>query len=217
MSPTSFMSEHTAEYLLVSKLSRALSSSFGRVIPFFYWASREGCEMAKDCLSEGNVQLISVFARRPKIDVPNQKSIRIKINEVIFEVARSLEEVGVPVFAGIPQISSFISYTLDAPCLWFSISNGAAIRDVEFNLLLSDGTHSPIDDHQVVGPLSNDEIIDHIHKYSRIRPASTIIDCCKIVRQSLIHRIGWSHFSSFMGGYKPVYFVLTDCNSTADR
>ena len=50
--PTSFISEHTAEYYLLADLMPVLSKLFKTLIPFYFWSGREGSNISLEC-SEG--------------------------------------------------------------------------------------------------------------------------------------------------------------------
>ena len=64
--PVSFMSEHTVEYALVPKMIGILAPQFPRVIPIYFWATREGSRISRLCDVSGKVRVIAVFPRRPQ-------------------------------------------------------------------------------------------------------------------------------------------------------
>ncbi len=71
----SFISEHTAEFILVPKLVNILSKTFSDIIPIYLWLTREGSNMAKSCTKDVKFQIISVFPRRPKVTEQCQNEI----------------------------------------------------------------------------------------------------------------------------------------------
>lgn len=69
--PAGFMSERTAEYVLVPDIMHRLRQEFSSIVPFYYWASREGSVKVAHSYS-GHVRVVAAYARRPKIDQVGQ-------------------------------------------------------------------------------------------------------------------------------------------------
>src|SRR5258708_36498321 len=123
---TSFISEHSAEYVLVARLSRILTQHFGKVVPMYFWATREGSAISRECNPSQMVKVVSVFARRPKVSVPAQPFVRMRINQSILQTATLSASLDIPTFAGIPLVSSILDFGLDADCAWFELRGDEA-------------------------------------------------------------------------------------------
>ena len=74
---TSFISEHSSEYILVAKLAAMMERYFERVIPLYFLSTREGSLISCQFNPSQVVKIISVFARRPKTMAPNQPHIEV--------------------------------------------------------------------------------------------------------------------------------------------
>ena len=119
---TSFISERSAEYILVPKLIYILKRYFSKSIPLYFLSTREGSSISRACHPLQPVKIISVFARRPKITTPNQFSVEVKFNLSLFETAQRLMPLGIPTFAGVPLASSIFDLSLETDCAWFEIA-----------------------------------------------------------------------------------------------
>lgn len=120
--PSSFINEHTAEFILVPMFSKILEQNYRPVIPIYYWASREGGILARKCLQDVDCLIVAFYARRPKVHYIQQEHIEVKFNESLFSHARLLEQIGVKVFAGVPLISDLKHLHSEPPCAFFNIN-----------------------------------------------------------------------------------------------
>ena len=82
-----FMSEHTAEYLLVHRLHRIVSPKVRSFFPLFFSGTREGSSLADPTPDHQLVRCVAIYARRPKILAAGQAAVRMKINETLFAAA----------------------------------------------------------------------------------------------------------------------------------
>src|SRR6266446_6341375 len=112
------MSEHTAEYVLVSDLVHRLSPAFPQVIPMFFWATREGNRTAIQSMSELSFWLLTCFARRPKIESVDADYILMKINPELVHNCKASAALSIPVLVGLPMVKSLSSLRLNSPCHW---------------------------------------------------------------------------------------------------
>lgn len=117
----SFINEHTAEFTLVPRFSKILEQQYHPVIPVYYWASREGGLLARKCLQDSRCLVVVFYARRPKVQHPQQDYIEIKFNDSLFLHAGRLEEIGITVFAGVPLISDLRHLHSEPPCAFFNV------------------------------------------------------------------------------------------------
>jgi len=114
-----FISEHTAEYILVPQVCRSLRRQFAHVVALYFWANLEGGRMAKRVGPQDQVQVASVFARSPK-QIEGSTNLLVRIDSGLIERSRLSEQYGIPVYAGLPLVGSFMDLDKDPKCLWFS-------------------------------------------------------------------------------------------------
>lgn len=129
--PIGFLSEHSVEFVLVPRLISILSKTYSNIVPFYFWAAREGNSISQSCDTGEYLRLIAVYPRRPKVSHPHDSEILIKFNAVLFEKAREYEQFGIPVFAGVPRVSSIMDFRLNTPCTWFEILGAESPADIE--------------------------------------------------------------------------------------
>lgn len=115
----SFISEHTCEYYLLSELVPFLSQYFEKVIPFYYWGTREGSSSLNRYKSSES-RLLVIYPRRPKIiDIESQVSF-LKFNEFIFPTIQYYKENQTAIIAGSPKAFSLFELNWKEPtCYWF--------------------------------------------------------------------------------------------------
>jgi hypothetical protein len=207
MKHTSFMSEHTAEYILVPDLVRRLTPHFRCVIPMFFWSTREGNKVAARGMENTTVRLLSVFPRRPKISLAQPDQITVKINEELLAYSRAGREIGVPVIAGVPLVSSFKGLRPDSPCCWFDLGPLSSANNDCFIEITSEGRvieqepcttpkSEPISDTDLVALVKQssahlwEQTIKNLGHLRRSQPAST----------------GFP----FFGHYRPFHFVFVN-------
>ncbi|HYP29371.1 MAG TPA: hypothetical protein VE262_21855 [Blastocatellia bacterium] len=204
----SFISEHSAEYVLVPNIVAIMKREFSTVLPLYFLSSREGSSIARLCNPSRNVRILNMFARRPKIEVPHQPSIEMKLNKSLFEIAQLSTTLGIPTFAGIPLVSSIIDFGLDAKCVWFKLS-GAQKEDVFYKIsldstILSQTHNSPA----VEGPLKETDIIGEVLRTSWLMIWDEALDNLKAIRR------GPAPYNNFWfglgGGYHPFNLMMFD-------
>jgi hypothetical protein len=205
---TAFLSEHTAEYVLVPSIVSILSRQFTKVIPLYFWSTREGSKVSRGCDLSQPMRLINVFARRPKVETPHQPTMEVKFNSTLFDAASHSIDAGIPVFAGVPLVSSLMKFNLDTHCAWFSIS-GADSPDVYYQLTLEGEVDWKSDQcSAVTGPLHENEIIEVTLEYSREMFWSEAIENLRLIRR--VARQADGYRSMFGGGYHPFSVLLFD-------
>jgi len=200
---TSFISEHSAEYVLVKNIVDTLSQDFIAVVPVYFWSTREGATIAKHCMANHNVRILAAYARRPKIAQPDQDWLNMKINSQLFDAAQFGAQCGIPVLTGVPLVTNLSSFTLDIPCSWFRL-NGSRSYDADYELTLSlTGVPQSTRLIPVIdGPLTKTKIIEIVHESSRALAWQDAIDSMNLLR-----RIG-QHGSHYLAGYRPFFIVI---------
>lgn len=126
MNPTSFVNEHSAEYVLVPAFVRILAAQYPAVIPVFFWRTREGGRLARAGMGNAVVKVVTVYARRPKLSDPGDAQIVMRVNPELLEAASLAANLGSPVFAGVPLATSICEFTLETRCAWFVLRRGAS-------------------------------------------------------------------------------------------
>ena len=200
---SSFMGEHTAEFSVVAELSVVFHRCGFSVIPFFYWADREGGNMSSNCDDGSPIHILAVYPRRPKVLSPGDDVIEMKINQVIFEHARLLHRFGIVVAAAVPRVSSIWSLA-DAPaCSWFLIDGHNTLEgDASVMIALSGHCESETPPG-VRGPLTDGSLIALVTASAHLRWAEAL----GMIREGRPNNAGRSLFP-FGGRYRPVYFAV---------
>jgi len=202
--PKSFISEHSAEYILVPKLVDMMEHYFSKVIPVYFWSTREGSAIARACRPLEKVRIIRVFARRPKINVPNQESIEVKFNQSLFENTDLTTSLGIPTFAGVPLASSILDLSFNTECAWFELKEPE--KDIVYELSLDAKIikKSSISS-SIEGPIDEIQLIDKIATKSCPMEWHKALDNLRILRR-IMRRGFW--FGA--GGYRPFYILFFD-------
>jgi len=207
MTPISFISEHTAEYVLTRRIVDVLLRSFPRVIPLYFWSGREGSSMAAASMCGRRVRVAAVYARRPKITKPGQKWVLMKINHQLFEAAAIGNQLRCPVFCGIPLVSDLADVTPDTACAWFQMmGTSSPSEDLEIRLSIESLDSTPSHHPTVRGPLPEVQLAACILEQTEIMNWEVAVDTMKETRSA-----GRSGFRfPFGGGYQPFFVVIPE-------
>ncbi len=203
---TSFICEHSAEFVLVPFLTQLFSDNKQKLTPLYYWKNREGGLVSKRCDSNTPIRLFAMYARRPKIHSPDQDCISVKINNKLFERAFYLKENGIPTIVGVPRVSSIINFHVGCPCSWFRLCPDENVEsDIEFSIDIKSNKCSIKMPPNIQGPLNDEELLN-VFKESILLPSWQ--DAIRILRgEKLDYQFFRSLFFGRIGGYKPVYFI----------
>ncbi len=192
---SSFINEQTASYLLVPQFTAMLKRHFSKVIPIYYWATREGSSLGVAQLAGQNFTIVALYPRRPKLVNYQTDHVLVKINEQLFNFADLLAPAGIPVFAGSPMISSLNDLKNEVASAWFEIQPGGTEIQYRLDLPFDHGKHE--------FTLTEAEILELIGKEGR---AISMDDFRKIIKEA-----NSAIFPFFVYGrnvYKPVYFFI---------
>ena len=211
--PTSFISEHTAEYFLVPAALQVFSETGEQVLPLYFWATREGSRISRECGSgEEEVRLVAVYPRRPKVIQPNQDHVYVKFNLSLFETAKFAQTLDVPVFAGVPLASSILDLSPKTLVAWFHLEpKEKPIRDEVVRVALH-GKDEDTDSSSMVKRIGEEELLDLALNRSRTQDWDACLNQMKEVRRYVrVSNYGsrWPWF----GGYKPFFIVIVENNS----
>lgn len=197
---TSFISEHTAELILVPEIISILSPVYPKITPFYYWATREGGIMSRECFANQLVQLMAFYPRRPKVAYPGERQIHVKLNELLFQRSRYFQGKGVPVFAGVPLADNLEGIFLGAANMWFEISPLSFEQEIDINL---DRNEVSGFDGKLLEP-------DDLRELARSATISTWVAALQKIKYMGQSTEGeyryWNRFAGDL--YKPIYLLL---------
>jgi|ERR1700741_395036 len=201
MDPTSFMSEHTAEYVLVNDLGHRLSPAFPDLLPMFFWATREGNRTAIESMRNLNFRLLTCFARRPKVAQFVNEHILMKVNPELKQYYQACRPLGIPVVAGLPMIRSLSSLRLTSVCNWFSLADFDCVDQEEFYVVVAkDGTATLFEsDDKLAVPLTTMKI-ENLLRQSPKLSWDEVVRSLRDVRRMVAYN---TQRFIFLGAYRP--------------
>jgi hypothetical protein len=202
--PTSFICEHTAEYVLVPRVCEALRGRFDCVTPIFYWATREGSSRAQLCGPIRAIRVISIFARRPKLLDGQPNTIVVRLNEELLERASVSEGYGIPVYAGVPVSRTFAELGKEPKCIWLRLNGNSKPRDIQLYPFDAE-PRKPAEPSEI--PL--DTLVDETVKQARELSWDDAIEALRNMRRDRDGAARWPLF----GGYKPFHILSWDQRS----
>lgn len=204
---TSFLSEHSVEYLLVYNFTRILSLEYKCVVPIYFWATREGTALAASGVEPCNVRLVTVFARRPKVQNSKSTAILMKVNSSLLRAGALGLEFGSPVFAGVPLATGLLQFTMYTPCTWFHLDNpNPSNEDVYVRLDVNGKRCNSSSDNigLVRGPLTDKELLNAVKNNTRIMTWDVAVQAMRTIRS-----LGEGE-RFFLSGYHPFYLVIPE-------
>ncbi len=206
--PTSFLSEHSAEFVLVPALAQIFSSRGCDLVPLYFWKTREGSSVSRRCEPAMPVQVFAMYARRPKVVVPGQDHILVKFNDLLFQRAGYLRDNGIPTIAGVPLVSSIMDFRIVCLCSWFSLSPaGPSQSDFECVIDIKSNQCNTALPSSLQGPWNDEEILRFVSAEARPMLWQKAIEVLRgnAFDQQYAHRFYWRWPT-----YKPVYLVMLD-------
>lgn len=207
MNPTSFICERSAEYALIPELMKELKKNFKHVTPIYPWISREGSNISKEIHSMRLFKIIGLYARRPKLSSFDDTTIKVKFSEQIIYGARTSQRLGIPIIAGCPLARDFMELGNCNKFLWANLSKFSNY-DIDFIAEVDgDGVIRNQPNSYFFNNIS--EIIDLINGVSEVFDVEKFIEVIKEIKMS---SKSYNEYipMAFMGGYKPVYFLLAN-------
>lgn len=199
---SSFFSEHTAEYVLIPRLTNILKQQFEVVIPIFPWLTREGSNLSKTIHRNDKFKVIGLYPRRPKINLTDHR-ILIKINSEFLAGANEASRINIPMIAGCPLARNLWELNEYTKCVWIQLTEKTKHF---YNVEYSDKTPSGYKILQNDEVLKNDdEILNFINNGSKKLDFECLIQAFKTIKE----HSPTVYFMGF-GSYKPVYFLLRE-------
>lgn len=204
---SSFFCERTAEYALVPLLQSSLEAHFGSAIPIFYWKTREGNRVSSEIHQERSVQMLAMFARRPKV-TGRRNWVAGRINSELVQYAHAARAVGISTIAGFPAVDSIHGLYRDPPVFWLPVGLSDE-SDLDFLTDISQRrpTLFGYDGHPVE-TLSINDVIEDVENNAAVLAWDDAMQHISQLR--LEHYRAGSYFRlSWFSGYKPVYFLIS--------
>jgi hypothetical protein len=199
---SSFISEHTAEYILVPRLTQILKKKFEMVVPIYPWMTREGNNLSKSIHSQDKFKIVGFYPRRPKISIEEDK-ICIKINPEFIEGAIEAVKIKIPIIAGCPLVKSFWDLNENTSCYWIKLDNETKdLYEFEFSSEVSPEYRAK----EEIGVFKSEEqLLTYVTSICGYHDIHSLIHSIHIIRQhsSTVYFMGF-------GSYKPIYFLLRD-------
>jgi hypothetical protein len=201
---TSFICEHTAEYLLVPELKRILHNKFDTVVPIYPWASREGSNIAKALHKHDTFKMVGLYPRRPKLISVSSPEIIVKINAQILRGAQTGLRLGIPIIAGCPLARDFWELGENPNCVWVELNQDST---TDWELFLDPDQPLKYFNQMSTSMFLNEkDLLVYLDKYAKPIDIDKAISSFKEIKGA---GFGASYsFLRFMGSYKPVYFLL---------
>lgn len=199
---SSFISEHTAEYILIPKLTQILKQKYELVVPIYPWMTREGNNLSKSIHGRDRFKIVGFYPRRPKINLEENK-ILVKINIEFLEGAQEASKINIPMLAGCPLAKSFWELNEETQCIWIKLNGETMpLYEIKYN------QDNPIEfiNTDNVGVLDKDEdILNFVKKGCATHDYESLIEAIHTIRKhsSTVYFMGF-------GSYKPIYFLLMD-------
>jgi hypothetical protein len=195
---TSFISEHTAELILVPELIHNLATKFSKITPLYYWASREGGRMSQMSFQGKLIKILALYPRRPKTTFPGSSVIQVKFNNLLFDRAKYFRANGIPVIAGVPLASKLEDIFVGVDCLWFDLDNAETEEIIEIDI----ATKSILSINVRIASLEN------IGRMIDAAAVFTWVDAIEKIKQIVKINVENS-FSRMLGDlYKPIYMLV---------
>jgi hypothetical protein len=199
---SSFICEHTAEYILIPQLTNILKRRFELVVPIFPWLTREGSTLSKTIHRQDQFKIVGFYPRRPKINLADNK-ILVKINHEFLEGAEEASRINIPMLAGCPLAKNFWELNEHTKCFWIKLTDKKKpFYEIEYN----DRVPAEFKFLEKTEVLDSDEdILNFVITDSKDHNFESLIQAIQIIRAhgSIVYFMG-------LASYKPIYFLLKD-------
>lgn len=199
---SSFICEHTAEYILIPRLTDILKQKFKVVVPIYPWLTREGNNLSKSIHRQDKFKIVGFYPRRPKINLKNHK-ILIKINNEFLNGAKEASRINIPMIAGCPLARNLWELNEDTKCIWIKLTDNTRSF---YNIECVDEIpteYKVIQREEILN--TNHDILNFVINGSKELDFENLIQAIQTIRahSSTVYFMGF-------GSYKPVYFLLKD-------
>lgn len=202
--PTSFISERSAEMLLVAELMSLIRDVYPSVTPLFYWSTREGNNLSRQSFHGKTLKIVVLYARRPKVEYIGSGEIEIKLNELLFRRSDLYSHSGMPVIAGCPLADKLEELVMGVPCIWLKLMLGGNTEVITVNVT------DPVIQAENAVIITRDDILRMIATSNDFTWARAIDVINSVRRETLMDDDGAFRFGMYGDIYKPVYLLIHD-------
>jgi hypothetical protein len=202
---TSFVGEHSVGLSIAPVLKKVLHNKYQLVVPIFPWMSREGGNISRIVHATSEFNIVGLYPRRPKISTTDQDNIYLTINEEIILGTESGRKLGIPIIAGIPIARDFWELGESARCMWLKLDFNS-VEEAPFQICHKNGKcpNKEVTDRILA---TDHEILDFLCKDCKSFNIDEALEAFKQIKMDSLHLAHYSRFS-YMGGYKPIYFLI---------
>jgi hypothetical protein len=201
---SSFISEHSLEYIIVPNICNIISAKYKRIIPIYYWATREGNRMSDALHCNLRVRILSIFPRRPKIENVDSDYIHGKLNKSILRYAEVANSIGIPTIFCMPLVKSFIDISNECECLYLDCLKFNDV-DLHFRVNYRDKAFNIESEYK-----SYLTILDETKILEKMA-SGTIMnwnDANQNMKQ--LRHVNEEYSLFWMSQYKPIYFLVME-------
>jgi len=202
---TSFVGEHTVGLSIAPILKKILHKKYKQVVPIFPWMSREGSNISQHVHATNEFMIVGLYPRRPKISILDQENIYMTINEQIILGAHSGQKLGIPIIAGLPLARDFWELGSSTNCIWLKL-DFTSVESTSFQINHKNRTCSNSEMAKRIFGASH-EVLDFLSKDCKRFNIGEALEAFKQIKMDSSNLPYYSRFS-YMGGYKPIYFLL---------
>jgi hypothetical protein len=196
------MSEHTVELQLVPRFQAVLGSEFAKVVPFFFWSTREGNSESKSRNFDKYIRLCALFPRRPKLG--DGSSIFMKVNEEVFAMSFALKRIGIPSFVGIPLVHSLLEFVGEFKCKWFFLT---PTDEIHVDMEVECETQGVGVNEGLRGPCLDEDICEIVRTNTSEMRWPEAMEAVRSARN--VTGRSFQYRFPFGPIYKPIYFALS--------
>ena len=198
----SFISEHSLEYVVVPRICEILSASYKRIVPIYYWATREGNIVSRQLHSNMKLKILSVFPRRPKLDVIDSDVLYGKINQSVMEFAKAAKSCGIPTIFCLPLVKSLLDISSDCRCLYLNVSKHGG-GDIHFRAIVeSNRIDLDCEETASITRLDGAAIMTMVSEGRVLNWDDAILHL------NQLRNVNDRYSRFWMSQYKPIYFLL---------
>jgi hypothetical protein len=203
---TSFIGEHTAEFALVPEFKLILHQKYKYVTPIFPWMSREGSNISVYIHKDDKFKIVGLYPRRPKINPQLKNTIFVKINSKIIYGAKYGKEIGLPIIAGCPLAQNLMQLGQTPKCLWINLDIKQAVtKELRINFCKNRNICNELD--KIVFK-TEEKIHKYISETVKTFDIGRALEAFRNIKSVSTEGMIGAYGLSYMGGYKPVYFLL---------
>ena len=202
--PTSYICEHTAEYVLVPELKKIFQKEFNFVTPVYPWLLREGSKLSKEIHNTDKFRIFGLYPRRPKLEHAKSTNITININHELIVSAKTAMEYGIPLIAGYPLANNFWELGNKPNCIWIELCERTNKR---YYFEVDNGKIKQNNLQQNNIFINDNDLTNKIINKCNIFSLTEVLDIFKKIKYKSQEFVNFQPLA-FIGGYKPVYFFM---------